>query len=222
MNNLELIKLVAEDLKYLIDEWNQEVSDVSLRNTSTILRRLVSDNDLGKAWHLIGLPKQPIIHAVNLDELVGNLELTIINQAFAGGATYNHMQIQGTFEYNMNRKLTPQEIKQNYERSKNVVPKPFRLSEYRNSTCIILESKKISRQELILYVSNKLGGAHFDPKRNDEKERERKFLLLDNYRNDYKLAEKDSVFFELLSIGQSIVKSSDIKVFLDRTKHALT
>lgn len=219
MDNLDIIKVVADDLKYLMDEWDQEVSDISLRNTSTTLRRLISDDDLGKAWRLLGLANEPLISAISLDELLGTIKLVHVNQAFAGGATYNGMQIQGTFEYN--RKSTPQEIKQNFERKKNIVPKSFRLSEYRSSPSIILQGEKISRQELILYASNKLGDAHFDPKRNDKKERERKFLLLDNYRDDYKLAGKNSVYFELLSIGQSIVKSSDIKVFLDRSKHAL-
>jgi len=219
MNNFEIIKVVAEDLKYLMDEWDQEVSDTSLRNTSTTLRRLISDDDLGKAWRLLGLAKEPIINAISLDELLGTIKLVHINQAFAGGAVYNNIQIKDIFEYNPG--VTHDEIMQNYERKRNIAPKLFKLSEYRRSPCIILQGEKISRRELILYVSNKLGGAHFDPKRNDKKERERKFLLLDNYRDDYKLAGKDSVYFELLSIGQSIVKSSDIKVFLDRSKHAL-
>jgi len=219
MNNLDIIKVVAEDLRYLMDVWDQEVSDTSQRITSPILRRLISDDYLGKAWRLLGIAKEPIIRAINLDELLGNIDLTHVNQAFAGGATYNGMQIQGTFEYN--RKSTPQEIKQNFERKKNIVAKSFRLSEYRSSPSIILQGEKISRQELILYVSNKLGGIHFDAERNQNKDRERKFQLLDIYRDDYKLAGKNALYFELLSIGQPIVTSRDIKDFLDRSKHAL-
>jgi len=219
MNNFEIIKVVAEDLKYLMDEWDQEVSDISLRNTSTTLRRLISDDHLGKAWRLLGLSKEPIISAISLDELLGTIDLAHINQANAGGAVFNNIQIQGTFEYNPG--ASREEILQNFQTKKNISPKSFRLSEYCNSPCIILKGEKISRQELILYVSNKLGGSHFDPNRNLENDRERKFLLLDSYRDDTKLAGKDAVYYELLSIGQSIVKSSDIKVFLDRSKHAL-
>lgn len=213
-----MISVVAEDLVFLNHEWDQDVSDASLRGSSVVLRRLVSDGHLGLAWRLLGLANEPNIVAPDLDALLGPIDHADVILAQAGGAVYQGVVVQGVFKYK--RALLPEEMKQNYERKKNLVPKSFTLSKFRESASIIVEGETIMRREVILYVSNKLGGSHFDLSRNNSKELERKYMLLDQYRDDFIVAGKNALYFELLSIGQCIVKSSDIQDFLARARHA--
>ena len=73
------MKTVAEDLDFLMNKWNEEIDDVSLRNSSAILRRLLLDGDGNRAyrtaWQKIGFQGVPRIIAVDSDELIfGNNE----------------------------------------------------------------------------------------------------------------------------------------------------
>jgi len=69
----------------------------------------------------------------------------------------------------------------------------------------------VSRRELVQYVANKLGGTHIDTKRDFSKIKERKFALLDQVREMIRVADKNAIYYELLSIGQSLVQSDDIQ-----------
>jgi hypothetical protein len=69
----------------------------------------------------------------------------------------------------------------------------------------VVEGEVFRRREIIQYVANKLGGAHYDERR-DERER-----LLDYAQEAYKVADKKPIYFELLSTGQKLVRSPDIE-----------
>ena len=71
----------------------------------------------------------------------------------------------------------------------------------------VLNGVRISHEDVIKYVANKLGGNHFDPRR---KEDEDNYRLLDAVRERIHVLEKDVVYYELLSIGQAVVNSSDV------------
>lgn len=80
------------------------------------------------------------------------------------------------------------------------------LTEFANSACMIVEGTPINRLELIKYVTNKLGGAHYDSKREKEYQR-----LLDYVGQTYTVAGKNGIYFELFSTGQRLVRSPDIE-----------
>ena len=63
IDDKHFVKIVAEDLNYLLNEWDQEISDDSLRRNSTVLRRLLVEGDYSNAWRMIGLEKEPKICA---------------------------------------------------------------------------------------------------------------------------------------------------------------
>ena len=42
----DLLEVVVSDLIFLHEEWDEEVDDHSLRRSSTVLRRLLVDNEL--------------------------------------------------------------------------------------------------------------------------------------------------------------------------------
>ena len=218
LENLELIRVVAEDLLFLRNDWDNEVDDSSLRRTSPVLRRLIVENDYGAAWRALGIQKEPLIEAPCLDALLGKRDRNQII-AHAGGAHYHGMEVRGVVH--VNRALSPTEIKANYERTKDLAPRLLSLSRFRESPRIVLNGHVINRREVILYVCNKLGGGHLDPTRDDSKALERSFAKLDHHRRDLLIAEKNAVYFELLSIGQSIARSKDTGIFLDWARHSL-
>ena len=49
-------------------------------------------------------------------------------------------------------------------------------------------------------------------------EAEKVFLLLDGVFKSWETLRKNSVFYELLSIGQDLINSDDIKMFVEKTK----
>lgn len=86
------------------------------------------------------------------------------------------------------------------------------LSGYLNSLAALVLGHEITRRDVISYVANKLGGAHFDPKR----EGEAKFALLDKKLAVYKppnRPEATAVYAELLSIAETLSESSDASRF---------
>jgi hypothetical protein len=50
LDQAELLKTVVEDLTYLKDEWDQNIDDAAIRRGSTVLRRLLVNGELQRAW----------------------------------------------------------------------------------------------------------------------------------------------------------------------------
>jgi len=218
MNDLDLIRIVAEDLLFLRSDWDQDIDDASLRRSSPVLRRLIVEGDFGRAWRALGLAREPIITAPCLDALLGPASRADVSFAQAGGAHYQGMTIRGTTLYA--RALSPDEITRSYERTKTLEPRSFPLSHFRESPCIIIMGELILRRELILYIANKCGGAHWDPSRTESKEIERKFQSLDSATGQIALAGKAAPYHELLAIGQSLARSPDVGSYLARARDA--
>ena len=88
------------------------------------------------------------------------------------------------------------------------------LARYLREPCAVVDGKAISRQHLIQYISNKLGGIHWDPSRQENKTKESAFVALDSLASRANLAGKNPVYFELLAIGQCLVKSPQVAALL--------
>jgi hypothetical protein len=72
----------------------------------------------------------------------------------------------------------------------------------------------VSRRHLIQYISNKMGGVHWDSIRTGSKPKDAAFAALDLLSGSANLAGKDPVYFELLAIGQSLVRAPQIASLL--------
>lgn len=214
--DIELARMVAEDLDYLTKDWNQDIDDASLRRSSPVLRSLLSDGMLAKIARAAN--KDIRIMAPILSKALTEEELnkTIFFQA--GGAKYNGTEIQ-SFSINQGAK-TLEEHKAAYDREKNVIGKsqPIKLGLFLQQTSFIIEGIFINRDEVIKYVANKLGGTHYDPARKAGNALEEKYALLDTVRTKYKLADKNTIYYELLSIGQIVVNSRDIQTLRKHLK----
>lgn len=93
----------------------------------------------------------------------------------------------------------------------------FGLRAYVEATCMVLHGHLIPRRVLLKYVANKLGGARFDPKRGTIDE-DRLYRLLDEARDTVMVADQRVVYFELLSAGQALAASDDVRRLQERIR----
>lgn len=194
------IEVVIEDIEYLRDHWAEGASGPELRRGSAVLRRLVVEKYLGHAWRAMGHEKDPKIQTTDLDFGFNGLDLSEIECALAGGALNN-----GVYAACMciNKGGTAPEMQDGF------LERELGLSNYDSSTCAIIRGKTITRSELIKYMANVKGGVHLGSSRARKKEQEviKKVEKLEGRFNAF---NSDGLFFETLSIGQSIAKSPDV------------
>ncbi len=223
--DFELARLVAEDLDYLFKEWNQDIDDASLRRSSPVLRSLLVEGLLACAAHQAN--REVRVMAPAIARVVTKEELRECTFFQAGGANFKGMMVQSMSI--VPRAQSPAEIKASFERSKNVIGKsyPVKLNAFLKQTSFVVKNILINREEVIKYVANKLGGAHYDSSRPPSKvpgeaSLDQKYALLDEVRRGMFVADKNAVYYELLSIGQRISNSRDIRGLRKHLEHVLS
>ena len=88
------------------------------------------------------------------------------------------------------------------------------LTAYLRSPAVLFSQDAVTRQDVILYVANKLGGAHFDPKRQGEIGR--RLAVLDSNLATYHPTGRPAATFayaELLSAAEALAESGDAARF---------
>ena len=220
----KLLRVVLEDLDFLDIEWNQDIDDASLRRTSPVLRSLLVEGKLTFAAKMIKKDIRVLTPAIHKVYTNSNYKQMKFWQA--GGAKYKGMQIQAASM--INRALSSQEIKANYERTKGVMGKnyPVKLSAFMKQTSIVVNGNSVNREEVVKYVANKLGGAHYDRSRKENNSKpglslDDKYILLDSVHDGTMIADKNAIYYELLSIGQRLVNSRDIRQLRKELKNIL-
>lgn len=203
--NDHLLKIVREDLRFLVEEWNQEVDDASLRRSSTVLRLLLVQGELQRAWKAAGFPAEPEIVTSTLTPTLATFPRSRILFAAAGGAKYRGVELRGVLAI---EGASQDEMESN--RAHGVPEERLRLRAFIEGPCIVVGGDLVPRRILIKYIANTQGAAHFDRKRPDDHEG-RLFRRLDETAQRFKLLDKSAVYFELLSIGQAIVRADDIQ-----------
>jgi hypothetical protein len=205
-DDAELLALVKSDLAFLEDEWDESIDEQSLRRSSTVLRNLLVYDGFGQAWRLTGERGEPQIEAVDLNSSLAGLRLPKVAFATAGGALSAGMNVAAALVYL--DAMSPDVIKERATRGPGPPRRKFKLSEFLASPAVVVEGVPVNRRNVIQYVANKLGGAHFDVRRKKDEEA---YRLLDKVINTFEITERRSVYFELLSIGQALAQSSDAK-----------
>lgn len=213
----ELLKIVFDDLRYLESEWGSSIKDDELRRGSTVLRRLLVNGDLLRSWRISGISGHPYIVSPSLSGIVSFLnkqQIPIRHLLFAlsGSAPYGFGRVETPFAIDL--ALSDNQIKELYEKGRSTEKQ--KLNKFINSPCIYVTGTPIVRRELIQFVSNKLGGAHYDEIRNRKKLIEEKFRKLDEVRSQYEVLDKNAIYYELLSIGYHTVNSDDVQLLISR------
>jgi hypothetical protein len=204
--SLDLIRVTAEDLRYL-DSRGDSLDESAVRRDSVVLRRLLVEGDLFRAWKAAGLAEKPRVVAPRLEYYLDHkANRRKINLGLAGGGQYFGVQAalgiinEGTEPVELDGDINPLEFS-------------FTLSAFTRAASIYAEGVAVSRAEVILYVANKLGGAHLSSRRRGS--HAKAFSVLDrnmarfNFEGVSGLNGMNAVYFELLSIGQLLGKSTD-------------
>lgn len=204
----DLLSVVREDITYLRDEWNADISDAALRRASPVLRRLLVDGELQRAWKAAGFDKQPQIHGVCLTSCMEGVDPNTVVYASAGGAEQQGTQMAGFLV----RDIAVPQAEINDRSAREPPMKVWSLTEFIAAPAINTRGVSISRRRVVKYFSNKLGGAHHDVRRGNDDE-DRAFAILDRLARDVRLQVlgKPMLYFDLLSIGQAVANSQDLK-----------
>jgi hypothetical protein len=201
----QLVKVVKEDLEYIQKEWGDNIDDPSLRRGSAVLRRLLVQNELQRAWKAAGFDKEPRIIASTLTPILRAYPKDTIKFAAAGGAKYHGMELRGFLALS----YAPD---QGETSAQGVPQEVLGLKDFIEAPSVIVNGVLIPRRVVIKFVANKLGGAHFDMSRKASEE-DKLFRLLDNASEQFELLEKNVVYFELLSTGQALAWAEDVQRF---------
>ena len=201
----EVLATVIDDLLYIRDGWGEQISDGELRRGSAVLRRLLIHGELQRAWKAAGNKSQPTVPAVLLPEL----PFSVVEFASAGGAQFNGMQVSAVFSAKPGTRL-PDKLKEQLSALSKAgeLVRNLRLSEFLSASCLVVDGVPVSRRQLVTFVANKLGGAHYDPSRDDKDGPF--FRLLDKARTVWTVSDKPAVYLEVLAVGQALSRSADL------------
>lgn len=212
--NTQLLKVVYEDIIYLQSEWT-DISDEGLRRNSTVLRSLLLHKNLQKAWNELRLNGRLLIRSTNFIDTYSFIPVSDISLGSIGGALFNKAQVAHALS--LKRGFTQSEI----TKMGALGPDPFKdgvltsIDKFCEGIVLVVDGVPFCRREIIDFVANKLGAAHFDQSRT-EKQR-----ALDSILDRVIMNGKDIIFYELLSIGQTIAKARHIRGLLVNIKYVL-
>jgi hypothetical protein len=208
----QLIENVAHDIRYLQREWHQNINNHALRRGSAVLRGLLVQGQLQRAWKGIGFEGQPQIITSSLSEILAKVPIVKIVFAASGGAIYKGVGIRGAIV--VDRTLMTESGMKVLE-SMGFPEETVELVSFIESPCIVAEGNIVQRRMLVKYVADALGGTHFVTSRT-RKKTGKIYSLLDRAAEKFRYEDKNLVYFELLSIGQAIAKSSDVNSFCEK------
>lgn len=207
-----LLSVVRTDLVWLRDEWSHDLGRDAVRRASPALRLLLVDNLYGQAWRAVGLPREPVISAISLDRYDDLIESGKVTSAYAAGPTGHEAQIftSVTVHGEIPEWMDPNRHQQlGHEHASD-----FPLRAFLESTCMVVEGHRVSRRELIKYVANRLGGAHFGLAGAKLATRPL-FELLDKAADDGGLVLGYPLpHYLLLTVGYALARSADLEVFV--------
>jgi hypothetical protein len=98
----------------------------------------------------------------------------------------------------------------------------LKLDEWLKKPTIIVSGLRVTNLELIKYVANKLGGKHFDRRRNPNKGLEVKFEKLDEINATVRVAEKKPAYLQFAGLAQLLTNSSDVRKLMKQLRSKLT
>ena len=207
METADILRVVSDDLAYLHGTWDQTIEENSLCVTSPILRRLLVEGVLQRGWKAAGFEKEPRITAFSLARDMSYVERTsrVIDLAWAGGAKVKGMQLSNFISFN--DYASDEDAKA--LSAMGVSEETLGLRAFTEAPSIIVRGEVIPRRVVIKYIVNTQGGAHVGLDKRVSEDERRHYRRLDEAKNSQG-GQYPVPYFELLSIGQALVRSEDI------------
>lgn len=215
MNNINphFLATVLEDLDFLEESWGNSISEAQIRRTSPVLRSLLVHGKIKEAGAMLDQRIRILTPLSSLEENLPDSES--ITFFMSGGASTNKGRVERLIEYN--RTFTAEEVKKMYDDNQGLEgkSKAVPVDTFLNQVSFMYGVSRIKRKTVIKYMCNKLGGAHYDPKRVaptsllTENEDEQ-YSFLDIIYNTWKSLDMNVIHLEMLGIGQRFINSSDV------------
>jgi len=225
---------VAEDIEWFQTEWlvrADNLSDAELRRGSTQLRLLLNEGLASKAWRDYGFDRQPMLDGPDIVALAArdNLRLDLAASVVAGGGRVNDVDMAFIGAFRIDNPTTG--IKANAEEGFAVsvtavtrdarratpgeldalVNKPDYVDRYLSAPGAVRRGELISRRDIIEYFRNYMGGSHHDFATGKPHARNAKYELIAELEQMLRADVRDGLHFEILSIGQAVARSDDMR-----------
>lgn len=195
-----LINVVYEDLRYLLKSWPKgEIADDEIRRSSTVLRRLFTYRDLINVWVKI-VGKKDFLVPSSYIQLNGTDRLKEVDFATSSPAQNAGMKVFQAMVFN---KI------QNEKPPFSIKTEEASLKRYLNQPACIISGMPITRDEIVQFVANKLGGAHYDDGR--QKPRDQAIDAM----SQYIIGNRPALIHEMLSCGQVLAASTSTNELLN-------
>lgn len=210
------LAVIAEDLEHLRDDWSPEISEPDIRRGSAVLRRLLVEQELGRAWRALGFEREPRVVAVDLEAALGSASGSV-GLAMAFGAEFRGVQFALAIVDRVPAGASPSPPPPPPTRNGGYpFERPFYLSEFLESLSGVAGKVKVKRRELIKYVANVRGGVHLGKR---TKARERDLIAkCSRFEERMSVLDTDPILVETVAIAQAIGAAEDT----DRLIRAIT
>lgn len=230
---------IADDIEWFEREWctlYEPPSDADIRRGSAVLRRLLVEDWLGKAWRNFGFQKQPSVTGPDTVALAAKHghKIRHIGSLVSGGATINGIQFAmiGHARIDNSETGTSADAYEGFgvapfyiardARSKGeeneltpLINRVWPISNYLNAPGAVRRGETISRRDIVSYFANVAGGVHLGPAKHSKQQT---YALIDELLNKVGADIMDGLFFELLSIGQAVGRSEDLKGLVEKIR----
>lgn len=195
----ELLGVVREDLRYLATSWpSGEIRDDEVRRSSTVLRRLFTYHDLIKAWVTV-VGKKDFLVPSSYVHVADFARIREVDFATSSPAQNPGIKIFAAMAFN---KI------QNGPAPISIKDEVVSLKRYLNQPACVISGVLIVRAEIVTFVANKLGGAHFDDTRAKPSERSIQAMT------QYSMGNRPALIHEMLSCGQMLAAAESTKELL--------
>lgn len=236
-------KSVLEDLDWLWRDWwvgqPDRLTEGHLRRGSATLQLLLVDGLLQRAWRHYGFERQPSLVGPDLVAIAASesLRLDLAAGCIAGGGRQNGIDASFIGAFRVDNPSTG--VRADAEEGFAVcvttiariasgapgaspldalIERPWYVSDYLESPGAIRKGEIIKRREVIRYFRNYVGGAHHDLLRGARHATNDRYELVADLAGHVLADVRDGLYFELLSIGQSVARSGDIRALAERIR----
>lgn len=233
-------KSLLEDIDWLWNEWwlgqPDTLTEGHLRRGSATLHLLLTGGLLAQAWRHYGFARQPKLLGPDIEAIAASngLRQDMAVGCIAGGGRQNGLDVAfiGAFRVDNPTTGVPADADvgfavavTNIARVATETPVPSVLdalvekewcvTHYLESPGALRKGEIIKRREIIAYFRNYAGGAHHDMLTGQKHAKNDRYELIKELGGHVRADIRDGLYFELLSIGQSVARSPDVRTLVD-------
>jgi hypothetical protein len=232
---------LREDIDWLLNEWwlgqPDGLTEGHLRRGSATLRLLLVDGLLHRAWRHYRFERQPTLVGPDIVAIAASkgLRLDIAAGCIAGGGRQNGLDVSfiGAFRVDNPSTGAPADAEVGFAISVTsivriaseapgaspwdaLIERSWYLSEYLESPGAVRKGEIIKRREIFEYFRNYIGGTHHDLLKGAKHANNDRYELVADLAGHVRVDVRDGLYFELLSIGQSVARSDDVRSLAER------